>query len=89
MLPQRGLGAAGGAIVALVLVARDAEELSREALAVSHSGRRIFIDGADGPVAVPLLKALSGSFSARPLNRLAAGLFELVPIEKAPFGDAR
>jgi hypothetical protein len=70
-------------------LARDAEELSREALAVSHAGRRIFIEGADNPVAVPLRRALSGSFRPRLLNRLAAGLFELVPIEKAPFGDAR
>jgi hypothetical protein len=70
-------------------LARDAEELSREALTVSQSGRRIFIEGADSPVAVPLRRALSGSFRPRLLNRLAVGLFELVPIENAPAGEAR
>ncbi len=70
-------------------LARDAEELSREALIVSRSGRRIFLEGADSPVAVPLRRALSGSFRPRLLNRLAAGLFELVPIENAPAGEAR
>ncbi len=70
-------------------LARDAEELSREALTVSQSGRRIFIEGADSPIAVPLRAALSGSFRPRPLNRLDAGLFELVPIENARAGEAR
>jgi hypothetical protein len=70
-------------------LARDAEELSREALTLSRSGRRIFIEGADSPVAVPLRSALSRSFRPRLLNRLAAGLFELVPIETTPAGEAR
>ena len=70
-------------------LARDAEELSREALTASRSGRRIFIEGADSPIAVPLRGALSRSFRPRLLNRLAAGLLELVPIENAPAGEAR
>jgi hypothetical protein len=70
-------------------LARDAEELSREALTVSQSGRRVFIEGADSPVAVPLRRALGSSFRPRLLNRLAAGLFELVPIENAPAGEMR
>ncbi len=68
---------------------RDAEELSREALSGSQSGRRIFIEGADSPVAVPLRRALSRSFRPRLLNRLAPGLLELEPIESAPDGEAR
>lgn len=70
-------------------LARDAEELSLEALTVSQSGRRIFIEGADSPVAVALRRALSRSFRPRLLNRLAPGLFELEPIENAPAGEAR
>jgi Dolichyl-phosphate-mannose-protein mannosyltransferase len=70
-------------------LARDAEELSKEALTVSRSGRRIFVEGADNPIAVPLRRALGSSFRPRLLNRLAAGLFELVPIENAPAGEAR
>lgn len=70
-------------------LARDAEELSKEALTVSRSGRRVFIEGADSPVAVPLRRALGSFFRPRLLNRLAAGLFELEPIEDSPAGEAR
>jgi 4-amino-4-deoxy-L-arabinose transferase-like glycosyltransferase len=70
-------------------LARDADVLARVASGAARSGKRVFLEGADHPVAAPLLRALAGSFRARPLNRLDAGLVELVPIEGTPAGDAR
>jgi hypothetical protein len=70
-------------------LARDAEELSRAALFASQSGRHLFIWGADSEIAAHLRRALTSSFRLRLLNRLAADLFELVPIENSPAGKKR
>jgi len=70
-------------------LARDADVLARAATAAARAGVRVFLEGADHPVAAPLLRALAPSFRARPLNRLDAGLVELVPLADAPAGNGR
>jgi hypothetical protein len=70
-------------------LARDADVLARVASAAARSGERVFVEGADKPVAAPLLRTLAGSFRPRPLNRLTAGLIELVPTEETLAKGAR
>ena len=70
-------------------LAHDADVLARVASAAARSGERVFLEGADHPVAAPLLRALAGFFRPRPLNRLDAGLVELVPVENDAAANAR
>ena len=60
-------------------LASDAERLARAAREAARSGRQVFIEGADYPVAASLREALGRSFRFRPISRYNRGLFELVP----------
>lgn len=59
----------------------DVARLSREVEVAARSGRQLFLEGADHPVAARLRSALETNFVFRPISLYNQGLFELVPRE--------